>query len=149
MNGEFNSCCSHYYHLTQQLAKEQAYLQKFLDNAPYYSGETQLSEIDYIIRYYYKTQAVKAAIDKTMARLNKTTTAILYFMRFFNIPPDTKLCGTIEEELEFEIWADDTDQIHTKKIKDLKPIEEPNTITIRIANERSSIFDDEDEWFPE
>ena len=149
MNGEFNGFCSRYYLLTQQLDEEQAYLQKFLDNAPFYQGETQLSEIDYIIKYYRKTQAVKATVDKTMDKLNETASAILYLMRYFNIPSGTRLYGVIEDEVEFAIWADETDQVHTIKTKQLVP--EPdaaNIITIRLSNSKS-IFDDQHEWFPD
>jgi hypothetical protein len=147
MNEQFNELCGRYYRLSQQLTRENAYLQKFLDNAPFYQGETQLSEIDYIIKYYLKTQTVKAAVDKTMDKLNKTVAGILYLMKFFDIPPGTRLHGIIEDEVEFEVWADETDQIHTVKTKDLTPPDNPNIITIRLGNAASTIFDDEDEWF--
>jgi hypothetical protein len=149
MNGELTGYCSRYYNLTLRLAKEQAYLKKFLDNAPLYQGETQLIEIDYILKYYRKTQEVNMAVVKTMDNLKETAKPILAIMRHFDIPADTILHGVVEEEAEFDIWADETDQIHIVKTKQLAP--EPNAeniMVIKLAAESTSIFDDENEWFP-
>ncbi|MBV8391093.1 MAG: hypothetical protein JO080_14910 [Mucilaginibacter sp.] len=148
MNGEFTGFCSQYYNLTERLAKENAYLQKFLDNAPFYKGETQLSEIDYILKYYRKTQEVNMAVVKTMDDLNKTAKTILAIMRHFEIPSGTVLHGVVEEEAEYDIWADESSQVHIAKTKQLAP--EPdaeNIITIRLG-ESTNVFDDEDAWFP-
>jgi len=148
MSGEFNSFCSRYYRLTQRLEKEQAYLKKFLDNAPLYQGETELSKIDNIIRYYRKTQDVKAAVDETMDALNDTAKNILKIMKYFDIPPRTVLHGMIEGETEFDVWADETEQVYIMKGPDLTLSLPPNVIRIKFSNDEPTIFDDEDEWFP-
>jgi len=89
------------------------------------------------------------AVDKTMDELHKTAKIIMTIMRYFEIPPDTVLHGMIEEEAEFKIWADETDQVHIEKTKQLaREPDAANVITIRLSGESTSVFDDEDDWFP-
>jgi hypothetical protein len=150
MNGEFNSLCSSYYKLFERFRKENAYLKKFMDNAPFYKGETQLYEIDYIISYYRKAQEVKAVAEKTLAAMNKVEADIMYLMRYFNIPARTYLQGEIDDEFEFEVWHE-KDQVYVLKTKDVTPVYNPNIyICNRYSQENaeSTIFDDEAEWFP-
>jgi len=121
MNGEFNGYCSHYYNLTEQLAQQQEHLSNLLDNALPYTGQTTLSELDAIIKCHRKIHRAKARVDDTLVELEKTERTILMIMQYFGIPPCTALAGEVIEQLLFEIWADETDTVHTKKIKDLAP----------------------------
>ena len=149
--GELTYYCRRYYFLRQRLVKEKAYLQKFIDNIPVYKGEKQINKIDGIIKYYRKGQEVSAAIDKTIADLKKVEKNILAIMRHFDIRPYTFLECEIEDEAEIEIWAGHDEEVHMLKIKDLTVAENPNFIITRLTltiDIETTIFDDEDEWFP-
>jgi hypothetical protein len=57
-------------------------------------------------------------------------------MQYFEIPPLTRLSGTIPHQLEFDIWADEQDTIHCQKTNDLDPeVENPNIITIKVCTD--------------
>jgi hypothetical protein len=145
MNGEFNGYCSHHYTLTQQLAEQQEYLNNLLDNALPYTGQTNISEIDALIKSYRKIQKVKARVDDTLEEIRKTERTILMIMEHFGIPRCTRLVGEVIEEVLFEIWADETDAIHNKKIKDLvPPVDEEHFITIKFRNSRHEVTDEDD-----
>ena len=145
MNGEFNGYCSHYYNLTQLLAEQQEHLSTLLDNALPYTGQTNVSELDAIIKCHRKIQRAKVRVDSIVDELQKTERIILLVMQYFGIPPGTRLVGEVIEQLLFEIWADDTDAIHTKKIKDLvPPVDDENIIKIRMRHSRNEVMDDGD-----
>jgi hypothetical protein len=145
MNGEFNGYCSRHYTLTEQLAEQQEHLKSLLDNALPYNGQTNLSEIDALIKSYRKIQRVKARVDDTQEEIRKTERTIQMVMQYFDIPPRTRLVGEVIDEILFEIWADETDAIHNKKIKDLVPsVDEGNIITIKLRNSRHDVTDDDD-----
>lgn len=146
MSGEFTYYCARYYTLMERLKKENTYLKKFLDNAPIYKGETQLADIDYIMKYYRKAQNVKAVVDQTIKELHETEAQVLYIMRYFEIPPGTFLTGVIKNECEFEIWHAH-DEVYAIKTKDLTLPRNPNYIYWELE-QPATIFDDEDEWFP-
>ena len=145
MNGEFNGYCSRHYNLTQQLAEQQEYLNNLLDKALPYAGQTNISEIDALLNSYRKIQKVKARVDDTLDELRKTERTILMIMQHFDISPHTRLVGEVIDEILFEIWADETDAIYNKKIKDLvPPVDEANIITIKLRNSRHEVLDDDD-----
>jgi hypothetical protein len=145
MNGEFNGYCSRYYNLTQLLAEQQEQFNTLLDNALPYTGQTNLSELDAIIKCNRKIQRAKARVDDTIVKLNETERTILLIMEYFGIPPHTVLFGEVPEMLLFEIWADDSDTIHIQKIKDLAPpVDEENIIKIKIRHSRNEVMDDDD-----
>ena len=82
--------------------------------------------------------------------MNKTEETILAIMRHFDIPPRTYLQGVIEEECDFEVWADHNDQVFIRKTKDWTISDDGRIYIIsRPSNGETSMFDDEDEWFPE
>jgi len=125
------------------MTEQDEYLKNLLDNAPLYNGQTNLNEIDDIIKYYRKAQKAKARLDATTDQLYKTEQTILMIMKHFNIPSRTRLVGEIIEEILFEIWADETDRLHVRKTKDLAPsVDEGNIITIKIRNSRHDPDDD-------
>ena len=143
MTTEFTTWCSHYYQLTNLFAKRNERFQNLVDNAPSYSGQTNLSDLDAIISYNRKVQAAKAKADKTFKDLIETGRSILSIMRYFDIPPRTILTGKIPNELEYEVWANDKDQVFIGKIRDLpQEPEDPNTIYIKCWNGNKDEEDD-------
>jgi hypothetical protein len=145
MNGEFNGYCCRYYNLKQLLDEQNEYLIDLLNNSPLYAGQTSINEIDDILKYYRKVQRVKARLDDTVDAMQNTERTILMIMQHFEIPPGTVLNGEVPEEVEFEIWADDTDAIHVRKTKDLAPpVDDKNIIRIKVCNSRRAVMDDDD-----
>ncbi len=133
MTSEFTAHCNHYYNLTQLLFKRHDRFENLLNNAPLYSGQTRLSEVDAIINYYREVQAYKAKMEKTMDDMKKTERIILMIMRHFEIPPGTVLTGQIPGEVEYELWANKNDMVYVHKTKDLQAEEKnPNSITIKL-----------------
>jgi len=133
MTGELMAYCSRYYKLTQLLARREARLQTVLANAPLYSGQTNLAEIDAIISYYRNAQALKAKADETLYDLTATGRTILTILQHFGIPPGTILNGHIPGELEYQLCADENDQLHITKTRDLAPLEDdPDIMVIKM-----------------
>lgn len=128
MTGEFTAYCNHYYVLTQQLTVREERFKNLLDNVPLYCGQTSLSEVDAIIRYYRKVQTAKTKVDETCDEMRETERAILMYMRHFEMPPGTVLNGEIPGELAYEIWANENDTIYINKTKNLAP--EPDNANI-------------------
>jgi hypothetical protein len=135
MTGEFTAWCNQYYHLTELFSERDERFKNLLDNAPPYTNQSNLSDLDAIISYNRKVQAAKAKADKTFKDLTETGHTILMIMRYFEIPPRTVLTGEIPGELEYEIWANENDDIFIGKIRDL-PQEalDPNIIYIKCWN---------------
>jgi len=142
MNGEVTNLCSRYYRLTQRLESEETTFAHLLANALPYIGQTKLSELDAIIQCNREVQQAKANTEKTADDIRETESTIMQMMQYFEIPPCTKLCGEIEGELEYEIWADKNDALHIIKTKHLAPIiEGPNIITIKMSPFRHNPLD--------
>lgn len=134
MPNEFTNYCSHYYELINSHLKQLEHLNELLDNAPYYNGETNLSDIDAIIAYYRNAQEVKARIDETFDEMKKTERTILMIMRHFSIPPGTILRGEIPGEVSYDIWANEHDAVYVCKAEDLAPLpDDPNLIVIKLS----------------
>ena len=132
-SGEFTNICNRYYELKQLHARREEHLNQLLDNAPLYSGEMCISNIDAIISYYRNAQAEKAEVDKIYKQILATERNILLVMRHFEIPPNTVLYGEIPFELEYEIYADENDQITITKTGSLQPeADDPNVIWIKL-----------------
>jgi len=133
MTGEFTNICNRYYELKQLHARSGEHLNQLLENAPLYSGEMCISNIDAIISYYRNAQAEKAEVDKLYKQILATERDILLIMRHFEIPPNTVLYGEIPFDLEYEISADENDQLTITKINSLQPEEDdPNVILIKL-----------------
>jgi hypothetical protein len=132
MTDEFTAHCSQYYHLTKLFSARHERFQNLLDNAPPYTNQNNLSDLDAIISYNRKVQAAKAKADKTFKDLTETGRTILKMMQYFEIPPRTVLIGQIPGELEYEIWANEKEDVFIGKIRDL-PQEalDPNVVVIK------------------
>jgi hypothetical protein len=143
MTDEFTAHCSQYYHLTKLFSARHERFKNLLANAPPYTSQNNLSDFDSIIHYNRKVQAAKAKADKTFKDLTETGRTILMIMRHFEIPPRTVLLGQIPGELEYEIWANEKDQVFIGKIRDL-PQEalDPNIIYIKAWNGNKGEEDD-------
>jgi hypothetical protein len=135
MTGEFNTTCSQYYHLTKLFSERDEQFKNLLNNAPPYTRQSSLSDLDAIISYNRKVQAAKAKADKTFKDLTETGRTILKMMQYFEIPPRKVLTGIIPGELEYEVWANEKDEVFIGKIRDL-PQEalDPNVIYINCWN---------------
>jgi len=127
---EFTHYCSRYYKLTQLLNKRITRLADLLANVPLYRGETSLTDIDAIITYYRDIEERKKKADQTATDLKTTGKIILTIMEHFEIPPYTALTGQIPDEVEYEIYADETQTLHITKTKDLAPVAENGTIML-------------------
>jgi hypothetical protein len=143
MTYEFTAHCSQYYHLTKLFSARHERFKNLLDNAPPYTNQNNLSDLDAIISYNRKVQAAKAKADKTFKELTETGRTILKMMQYFEIPPRTVLIGQIPGELEYEIWANEKDDIFIGKIRDL-PQEalDPNVVVIKCWNGNNGEEDD-------
>ncbi|SHM20518.1 hypothetical protein [Mucilaginibacter sp. OK098] len=132
MTTEFTAWCNQYYQLTRLFSERCERFKNLLDNAPPYGRQNSLSDIDNMISYDRKIQAAKAKGDKTFKELTETRRTILAIMRYFKISPRTILIGQIAGELEYEIWANEKDDLFIGKIRDL-PQEalDPNIIVIK------------------
>lgn len=145
MNNEFNGYCSRHYTLTEQLAVQQEHLNNLFNNATPYTGQTNLAEIDDLIKCYRKIQRAQDRVDNTRDSLRQTERIILMVMQYFGIPSRTVLIGEVIEQLQFEIWADEADTVYTKKIRDLvPPPDEANIIRIKLRTSRNSVTEDDD-----
>lgn len=138
MTGEFNGYCSHYYTTTQLLEEQEERLNKLLNNAPMYTGQTTLNEVDTILKHYRKIELIQTKIEELTEELEKTGQTILMVMQYLDIQPHTVLTGQIPEQVEFEIWADTNDTMYTRKVRDLAPpANENNILRIKICNSRN------------
>jgi hypothetical protein len=144
---EFSAACGNYYRLTVLLAEQELHFETLLRNALPYTGQTDLKELDRIIRCNRKVQAARADADKIEKDLRDVQWQILQMMRYFEITPNTRLSGEIPDEKEFEIWADEDNMIHCKKTTDITPpADNANIIEIKLRNRRGTTEEeDEDE----
>jgi len=136
MTGEFTNWCSHYYRLTTRLTERSEYLEQLVENAPYYNGEINLGEIDEIIAYYREAQDVNEEVLQLTDELKQTARAILEFMNYFQIPRNKVLTGEIPEQLEYQLWATEDDEIGIRKTNDLEPDPlDENTIIVKPSDD--------------
>ncbi len=135
MTGEFSNFCNRYYELKQLHARREERLNELLENAPFYNGEMCTSGLDDIIRYYRRAQAAKAKVDETYKQILATERNIKMVLRHFEIPHGTVFIGQIPGELEYEIWADENDELTIVNINNLEPEpDDPNVIVIKLWN---------------
>ncbi len=132
MTGEFSNFCNRYYELKRLHARREERLNELLANAPFYSGETCIGDLDYIIHYYRRAQASKAKVDETLFDIMAMERNILMVLRHFGIPPGTVFTGQIPGELTYEIWADENDELTIGNINSLEPEpDDPDVIVIK------------------
>ncbi|MCO5950740.1 hypothetical protein [Mucilaginibacter flavidus] len=143
MTSEFTDHCTQYYHLTKLLSAQDERFKNLLDNAPAYTGQRNLSELDPIIGHNRKVHAAKARVDKTFKTWQETAHSILKMMQYFDIPPRAILTGQIPGELEYELWANEKDEVYIIKARDLpQEAVNPNIIVINCWNGKKSEEDD-------
>jgi len=143
MTGEITAWCNQYYHLTKLFSQRNEQFKNLLHNAPPYTSQRSLSDLDAIISYNRKVQAAKAKADKTFKDLTDTGRTILKMMQYFEIPPRTILTGIIPGELEYEVWANEKDEVFIGKIRDLPQEEiDPNVIVIKTWDGKKGDKDD-------
>jgi len=131
---ELTDSCNRFYQLNELHAQRERDLDNMVLAAPHYNGETVITEIDAIISYYREAQAAKTELEETYIQMKNAQSDILTFMEHFGIPAGIKLSGAIPEELEYEIWADDDNNLQTRKTKNLAADDNPNMITIKFSN---------------
>jgi len=143
MTNEFTDHCTQYYHLTKLLSAQDERFKNLLDNAPPYTGQRNLSDLDAIISHNRKVQAAKAKVDKTLKTWQDTGHTILKMMQYFDIPPRAVLTGQIPGELEYELWANEKDEVYIIKARDLpQEAVNPNIIIINCWNGKKGEEDD-------
>ena len=119
---------------------------RLLANALPYTGQTDVSELDAIIRCNREIQKAKAEADECKAAMQQTGRTILIVMAYFEIPPGTKLTCEIPGEFELQVWADEDNTIQCIKTKDLNPLKgDPNVIVIRLVDSPYSFDEGGDE----
>ncbi len=132
---EITDACNRYYKLKEQLAANEETLQDLEDNALFYFGQTDLSDIDAIINRQREIDAAKDEISKTITEIGKTGQTIQNFISQYGIPSGLKLTGIIPYELEYAIWADENARLYVDKTKDLNPEpDDPNTIIHKFSD---------------
>ncbi len=147
MYGEFTDMCAWYYRLTERLKEQEERFQNLLANALPYTGQTELIELDRIIRYNRKVQAALADTEKTSAQIVDAESIIYKMIEYFGIKPNTRLKGQIPEQLEFEFWLDESNQLHIQKLSDLAKSEAPpGSHYIYINSEEREEQEMEDDW---
>ena len=135
MTGELAAYSICYYRLSKLFSEQNERFQNLLQAAPPYTGQSSISDLDVIITSNRKVQAAKAKADKTFKDLTETGHTILKMMQYFEIPPRTVLTGEIPGELEYEIWANENDDVFIGKIRDLpQEAVNPNVIVIKCWN---------------
>jgi len=130
MNGEFSYYCTLYYRLKIKLAKQDDHFKTLLDDAPLFTNQRCLTELDEIISCNRAVQAAKAKVDKTYAQLVEAREAILKFMNYFEVPAGKVLVGEIPGELEYYIWRDEDGRIGIRKTADLTPEPLPSNFIV-------------------
>ncbi|WP_295667320.1 hypothetical protein [uncultured Mucilaginibacter sp.] len=134
MTNEFTAWCNYYYQLSTLFADVEEYFQNLLNDAPLYSGQTRLSEVDALIDYYRAVQAEKTKMEQMAEEVKQAERTILAMMRHFEIQPGTVLTGEIPGEMAYEVWADEQDSIHIRKTRELAAEEDdPNIIVIKLS----------------
>lgn len=64
--------------------------------------------------------------------LTDTRATTIKIMKYFQIPPRKVFIGQIAGELEYEVWANDKDDLFIGKIRDLpKEPEDPKFFTLK------------------
>jgi hypothetical protein len=145
MEGEFTNFCKQYYELLQQVEEKEHRFIDLLDNALPYTGQTNISELDAIIRSNRRIQKVRSLADDVIEAKQETGDTILQILEYFEIPINTKLTCEVPGLYELRVWADEENTVHCYKIKDLAPLEEDeDIITIPFTDSRNDWEEEED-----
>lgn len=137
MKTSLNTLCCNYYLASERLIKQQQRFEELLAKPASFAGQTYLPDIDKTIRRWHKRQEASDAITYTQAELTDLQAMILILFEYIGAAPNTRLTGELPEEVEFAIWADDNQQLHYEKLRDLAPVLEDGCeyITIRLGGD--------------
>jgi len=144
MEGEFTNFCKHYYELQLQLEQVEARFKTLLKNAPPYTGQTCVAELDAIISYNRRVQKARDTSLECAAAKERTGHIIKQILAYFEIPPHTMLTCEIPGQYELTIWDDEL-WLNCIKTKQLAPLEESgNIISIPLIGKRYNSVDEEE-----
>jgi len=145
MEGELTNFCRTYYGqlcLHRQLERR---FTRLLANALPYTGQTNVNELDAVIRCNREIQQARTEAEDAKAAMQKTAGTLLKIFAYFEMPPDTKLQCEVPGEFELQVWAEEDNSVHCIKTKDLNPLKgDPSVIIIKLKDDPYS-FDDDDE----
>jgi len=145
MDGEFTNYCKQYYELLQQVDQKERRLIDLLDNALPYTGQTDVAELDAIIKCNRRILKARDTTDDVIAAKQETETIILKILEYFEIPANTRLTCEVPGHYVLVIWADEENTVYCFKSHDLAPLEEDeNMITIVCVDKRNDWEEDED-----
>jgi hypothetical protein len=141
-----NDVCSNYYTLRELLLKQEARFDRLMDKPVVYAGQTDLEDIDKVLKYCYKVQQASDGIRHTIQQLISEKKLILQMLDHFSIPRNTKLKARVGNEAEIHLWADDENLIYYEKLRDILAEEiNPNIITIKVCSSAEGFRQDENE----
>lgn len=147
MKTSLNTLCCNYYLASERLLKEQQRFDELLAKPTSFAGQTYLPDIDKTLRRWHKRQEASDAITYTQAELTDLQAMILILFELIGAQPHTRFTGQIPDEAEFAIWADDANQLHYEKLKDLTPVREGHWITLHFKDKygRDAEHNDDDD----
>jgi len=146
MDGEFTNYCKRYYELLQQVDEKERRLINLIDNALPYTGQTDVAELDAILKCNRRILKASDATDDAIEAKQETEATILQILEYFEIPANTRLRCEVPGFYELIMWADEEKTVHCYKIKDLAPLEQDeNIIKIQLNYNRDSWEDNEDD----
>jgi len=144
--GEFTNYCKRYYELLQQVEEKEHRFIDLLDNALPYTGQTNISELNAIIRCNRRIQKVRSIADDVIDAKQETEATIIKILEYFEIPPDTCLTCEVPGFYELQLWLDEEQAVNCIKTHDLAPLEEDeNIITIPCIDTRNNWEEDEED----
>ncbi|MFI5159176.1 MAG: hypothetical protein ACHQF4_09945, partial [Sphingobacteriales bacterium] len=86
--------------------------------------------------YYREAQDLNEEVLQLTDELKQPARAILEFMNYFQIPRNKVLTGVIPEQLEYQLWATEDDEIGIRKTIDLEPDPlDENTILVKPSDD--------------
>src|SRR6202012_1685260 len=116
-----------------------------LDKALPYTGQTNVAELDAIIRCNRRIQKIRSTADDVIDAKQETEAIILKILEYFEIPVNTRLTCEVPGLYELRVWADEEKTVHCYKTRDLALLEQDESIiTIQMTDKRNDWEDEED-----
>ncbi len=136
MDGELTNLCHKYYNQTHWHRKLEKRFHRLLADALPYTGQTNVNELDAIIRCNREIQKARDEAEDGKAAMQKTAGTILRVLEYFEIQPNTKLTCEVPGEFELQVWADEANAVYCTKTKDLNPLkDDPSVIVIKLVTD--------------
>lgn len=146
MEGEFTNYCKRYYEQLQNWDVLEDKFEALLENALPYTGQTEVGELDAIIRCNRRILKARTAADECIKILQQTAQTITQILAYFEIPANTTLTCEVPGFYILQLWLDDEQGINCIKTQDLAPLEQDESIiTIHMTDKRNDWEDDEDD----